>query len=112
MKAVHLNRRLVLEAPERTPDGAGGFAENWVELGSLWAEVQLRAGRERAGALGQVSDVDYKISIRAAPVGSSARPKPGQRFVEGARRYLIEAVAERDTQGRYLVCFAREEVQI
>jgi head-tail adaptor len=39
-----LSRRLVLEAPDRVPDGAGGFSETWVALGHVWAEI-ARAGR-------------------------------------------------------------------
>ncbi len=50
-----------------------------------------------------------RIVVRAAPEGHPARPEPGQRLVEGARRYRILAVAETDAAGLYLTCFAREE---
>ncbi|MEM1004270.1 MAG: head-tail adaptor protein, partial [Pseudomonadota bacterium] len=42
--------------------------------------------------------------------GSSMRPAPDQRFREGARQFVIRAVAERDPRGQYLTCFADEEV--
>jgi head-tail adaptor len=48
--------------------------------------------------------------VRGAPVGVPSRPEAGQRFREGSRVYRIEAVAEKDPQGRYLTCFATEEV--
>jgi len=48
--------------------------------------------------------------VRGAPVGHSTRPRAGQRFVETGRIFHIEAVAERDPRGRYLTCFAEEEV--
>lgn len=35
MNAPHLNRALLLEGVDRTPDGAGGFAEAWTTLGTL-----------------------------------------------------------------------------
>lgn len=110
MRAPHLNRRLVLEAPVRTPDDAGGFSESWVALGEVWAELSARTGRERAVAGGPVSAVSYRIVVRAAPVGAASRPQPDQRFREGARLFVILAVAERDPEGRYLTCFADEEV--
>lgn len=112
MRGVQLNRRLVLEARQDSPDGAGGTSQAWAALGVHWADVRLRSGRERTVPAGQASDVDFKITLRAAPVGAASRPKPGQRFVEGMRRYLIEAVSERDVDGRYLICLAREEVQL
>jgi len=35
MSAPVLSRRLVLEAPVRVPDGAGGVIESWASLGTL-----------------------------------------------------------------------------
>ncbi len=110
MSAPKLNRRLLLETPVRAADGAGGFAETWTSLGSLWAEVTARTGRERAEAGVLVSTVAYRIVVRGALYGATGRPKPEQRFREGERVFVIQAVAERDPEGRYLTCFAEEEV--
>ena len=104
-----LNRKLVLEAPERVPDGAGGYAVVWTALGEHWAEVRPGAGRESAGEFLTVSAVPYRIIVRAAPVGAASRPKPEQRFREGGRVFLITSVTEHDPRAHYLVCFAREE---
>ena len=106
-----LNRPLVLEAPVITPDGAGGHSRSWVALGTLWAEVQAAGGREEAGAAAQALAVsNWRITLRAAPVGAPSRPRPEQRFRDGTRLYTILTVAERNPAARYLVCTAREEV--
>ena len=110
MAEPRLNRALVLEAPQRVPDGAGGFAESWVQLGLLWAEISTRSGREARDVVSSVSSVSLRIVVRGAPVGSGARPVAGQRFREDTRVFAIEAVSEWDPAGRYLVCFAKEEV--
>ncbi len=110
MSTPRLNRKLVLEAPVRSADGAGGYTEAWTALGSLWAEVTARSGSERAVGGASVSRVGYRIVVRGAPEGSDMRPAPEQRFVEGTRRFVIRAVAERDERGQYLTCFADEEV--
>lgn len=112
MTGVHLNRKLVLEAPTRVGDGAGGYSETWTALGELWADVRARSGRERAEAGAAVSVVGLKITVRAAPVGSDMRPAPDQRFREGGRAFVIRAVAETDRSGRFLTCFADEEVAV
>lgn len=109
MKAVHLNRQLVLEAPERVSDGAGGFTQSWVPKGTLWAEVKARTGRERTEAATPVSAVSYKITVRAAPVGAAQRPAAEQRFRDGTRVFVIRAVADGGANGRFLTCFADEE---
>ncbi|KNG92761.1 head-tail adaptor protein [Pseudaestuariivita atlantica] len=106
---VQLNRQLVLETLDRVPDGAGGFAEIWMPLGTIWADIRARSGRESAGEASALSVVTFRIIVRGAPQGSSMRPVAGQRFRDGGRVFLIEAVAENDAAGRYLVCFAKEE---
>jgi head-tail adaptor len=110
MKAPHLNRALVLEGAVPSPDGAGGFTEAWTVLGTLWAEVVPGSGSDVLGEERMLSAVPYRVTVRGAPVGSPSRPKAGQRLREGTRLFLIQAVTERDPQGRYLTCFAREEV--
>ncbi len=112
MKPVRLNQPLVLEARTTTPDGAGGMQSGWQSLGTLWAEVQGGAGRLTGGAAQVVSETAYRIVVRAAPMGDAARPLPGQRFRTESRVWGIEAVREHDHAGRYLVCFAKEEVAI
>ncbi|WP_299843148.1 head-tail adaptor protein [uncultured Roseovarius sp.] len=110
MAAVNLNRRMVLEAPNQVPDGAGGFTETWAELGSLWVELRARGGRETSGEETSLSQTGFKILVRAAPYGAPSRPSPGQRFRDGTRNFRIRSVAEFDQRGRYLSCFSDEEV--
>lgn len=112
MTGPRLNRRLVLEAQQRLSDGAGGFTTSWQPLGTVWAAITARTGRETATAGAPISAVSYRIVVRGAPFGSPQRPKPEQRFREGERVFVIQAVAEEDADGRYLTCFATEETAI
>jgi head-tail adaptor len=100
---------LQLEAPQSLADGAGGFSLAWTPLGTLWAEVLAGPGREAAGVEVSIASVTYRITVRAAPVGSPARPKPEQRLRDGARIFTILAVSERDPAGHYLTCLTKEE---
>lgn len=109
MSAPSLTRALVLESPLSVPDGAGGFTTLWQPLGTHWAEIRAGLGRERLGALGPAGEVRLRITLRAAPMDSPRRPRPDQRFREGARIFRILSVAEADAQGRWLVCTAQEE---
>ena len=51
------------------PDGSGGYAEDWVPLGTIWADVRPRGGREDFIAGRPRPRVKYRILVRAAPVG-------------------------------------------
>ena len=109
MRVPHLNRQLILEEAMQTADGAGGFVTVWTALAPLWAEVKPGAGRDPLGEEVVLSAVSSKVTLRAAPMGDVRRPRPDQRFREGARVFQILAVTERDPGGRYLTCFCREE---
>lgn len=102
---VQLTRKLRLEAPIREADGAGGFRLTWQPLGWVWAEVLPRGGSQSEN----IVRLGLQITVRNVPQGAAARPTPSQRFVDGARLYVIEAVTEADAQGRYLICLATEE---
>lgn len=111
MSGPRLTRQVVLEAVERVPDGAGGFTRGWTERGQLWAEILTGRGAEIGSGERRLSEVSHRITVRAAPNGAPSRPVAGQRFRDRAGRiFLIEAVGERDAAGRYLICFAKEEV--
>lgn len=112
MKTPRLNRKLVLETPQNVADGAGGYVEAWQALGTLWAQVLARSGRETTQSDTPVSAMNYRITVRGAPFGSPERPTPDQRFREGARLFVIRAVAEDDANGRYITCFATEEIAV
>jgi len=112
MTAPRLNRKLTLEAPLRQSDGSGGYQTIWQPLGTVWAQIKARTGRETAQGGAPISAMSYRIVLRSAPFGSVQRPKPEQRFREGARLFLIQAVAEEDPDGRYLTCFATEETVV
>jgi head-tail adaptor len=83
--SVVLNRRLVLEAASRLPDGAGGYAETWVVLGELWADIRSGAGRDTATDMVAIASVTGRWRGRsptsgsaraAACTGSSRSPRP------------------------------------
>lgn len=111
MRPVQLTRRIVLESPVPTPDGGGGASQSWTALGTVWADMRAGTGGAANGLGGaDLSRVRWRVIVRGAPEGSPRRPRPGQRFREGARVFPIVAVAERDPTGRYLTCFAEERL--
>ncbi|MDO5613871.1 MAG: head-tail adaptor protein [Paracoccus sp. (in: a-proteobacteria)] len=102
---------LVLEARDKRPDGMGGFVLEWRPLGRVWAEMKSGAGAAARDEIGPVAKVGWRITLRGAGVGDPRRPAAGQRLRMGQRLFAIQAVAERDMQGRWLTCFATEEDQ-
>lgn len=110
MSAPRLNRRMVLEARVDVPDGAGGLSVAWEALGEVWAAVAPGTGREGGVEAVNLGELALRITVRGVPEGAPSRPVAGQRLREGGRLFRVLAVAEADAAGRYLTCFAREEV--
>ncbi len=92
------------------PDGSGGYIATWTPLGTLWADVAARSGREDFVAGEITPRVKYRILVRAAPVGATSRPRPDQRFRDGERVFNILTVAEADPRALYLDISAEEGV--
>lgn len=105
-----LTRLLTLERPARSPDGAGGFEVTWVAQGELWAQLVAGHARLAAGEEVIAPQLGYRVTVRAAAVGTDLRPEAGWRFRENARLFAILAVTEADPEGRYLLCHCREEM--
>lgn len=110
MAGPKLSRPLVLEAPDRAPDGAGGFNQIWAVRGTLWAEVTPRTGREEGTQGLRLARATYRLTVRAAPQGAPSRPGPGQRLRDGGRLFHILAVTESDAGPGYLTLWSEEEV--
>ena len=99
-----LNRRLVLETPVESADGAGGVTRLYDVVTTLWAQVlPLSATRELA-ADNSGGTVRYRIVIRAR-AGITTR----HRFQDGVRIYQI--IAARPSADRRFLEIEAEERQ-
>lgn len=99
-----LRSELALEAMTPVPDGAGGYAESWSEIGLVFARIEPVQARERFGAGQTLEEVTHRITLRQR--GDIAS---GMRFRRGARIFAILTVHDPDETERYLVCRVREE---
>lgn len=97
MTPGELNRRLVLEAPVESADGAGGVARGYTPAMTLWASVEPVSARGAVVADAPGATVTHRIVIRRRPAITTRH-----RFVEGATVYRIVTLREDGTR-RFLV---------
>ncbi len=100
-----LNRRLVLEAPVETPDGAGGVTRGYEPVVTIWAEVTPSAARGDVVAAGMGATITHRIVIRAGREITTRH-----RLRENARIFRIVTVRDEDGSGRFLAIHAEERV--
>ena len=98
-----LNRRLTLEEPVETADGAGGTTRSYAAVTTLWAKVAPVSARYDIVAANAGATVTHRIVIRSGPEVTTLH-----RFVEGVRIYQVVAVRDEDSDRRFRVIHAEE----
>jgi SPP1 family predicted phage head-tail adaptor len=99
-----LRHRLTLEAPEETPDGAGGVVRTWAPLGQAWAAIEPVGAGEAIVADRRLARVTHRVTLR-----HRGGLTLNHRFRLGARTFAIHALRDPDERGRFLECLVSEE---
>jgi SPP1 family predicted phage head-tail adaptor len=99
-----LRRELSLQAPQATGDGMGGHELGWLEVATLFGQIEPLSQRGDFGAGQTREEHTHRITIRHR--GDIAS---GMRLVSQARVFDIVTVHDPDESGRYLVCRVREK---
>ena len=100
-----LRHRLVLEAPARTSDGAGGAVVQWTPVACMWAEI--RPIRQASGVKAEkmAASVTHRITVR-----SGCDVTTSMRFRQGERIFEIDGLQDDDGRGRFLTYVVRERL--
>ncbi|MEW5421393.1 phage head closure protein [Amorphus sp. 3PC139-8] len=99
-----LDRRLTIETPTATSDGAGGETVVWTKLADVWGRVDAlsAAERDRSGRLDGVATHRVTIRARTGVTG-------GQRLKVDGRTLMILATRPVGVRDRFLLIEAEEE---
>lgn len=98
-----LRRRMLLEAPVETPDGAGGVLRGYTLVAAVWAGIEWLSGDERWRAGRPEQAASHRITLRWR-----AGVDAGQRLRDGDRIFDIRTVADPDGGRRRLICLVEE----
>jgi len=99
-----MNRRLTLQQPLETDDGAGGVSIVWQDVATLWAAIRPFAAKEGLWADQPAASLTSEIIIRYR--GGVA---PEMRFAASdGRTWDIRAAYDPDGTRRRLVCLCGE----
>jgi SPP1 family predicted phage head-tail adaptor len=97
-----LRRRLIIEEPVETPDGAGGFRRTWRDLAPVWAEVRAASTFDsRLGRTGQ--SISHRITLRWRDDLTTVH-----RMRDGTRLYSIRSIHDATGEKRFLTALTEE----
>jgi SPP1 family predicted phage head-tail adaptor len=102
MAPGELNRRLSLEAPVESADGAGGVTRGYAPVMTLWAKVEPVSARGVVVADAPGATITHRITLRRRSAVTTAH-----RFVEGTTVYRIITLRD-DATRRFLVIGAEQ----
>ncbi len=100
-----LNRRLVLEAPDESADGAGGVTRGFEAVATLWVSVTPVSAARQIEAERLGARITHRLHLRY-----SDNITTRHRFRDGERIYRIVALRDRDGRRRFLEIEAEERV--
>lgn len=97
-------RRAAIERNDAVPDGSGGAADHWTEVGETSVRVEPLSAEARERFSQRIGTVTHRITLRRR-----AGLDRGMAFRLGSRRLVIRWLHDPDESGRYLVCRCEEE---
>lgn len=116
--AGDLNRKLVLQAKWKAPDGGGGFKDDFADILkddgttlSVWADIEPLTANELLRAQQLSSDITTRVIIRfRTDIDASMRfrftsPKYGTKY------YHIHGVINPQDERKWLVCMCEERAK-
>jgi SPP1 family predicted phage head-tail adaptor len=100
----HLRHRLVLEAPQETPDGLGGVTRNWSALAQIWAAIEPLSSGDAVIADKRIARLTHRVVVRKRGDVSL-----DHRFRLAERIFTIRSLRDAQEDGRFLECLVEEE---
>jgi SPP1 family predicted phage head-tail adaptor len=83
----NLNQRAMLLANTLTPDGGGGFSDNWEAFATVWVAVEPLGGSDAFGPDRLEARVRHRLTLRRRNDIAA-----GQRTQVGSRLFRIHTV--------------------
>jgi len=82
-----LRERAELQSEQEAPDGAGGYALQWVTERRIWCDIRAVSGSQQLESMRLESPISHEITVRYA-----ADVKEGKRIFYQGIPYRIDAV--------------------
>lgn len=101
-----LNRRIVLQQPDRTDNGRGGSAKAWEDVATVWAQMIPLRGNEALSENLLRDNQLWKVTIRF-----NGSVTPDWRFTHGGREFNIRSAEDPDGRRHWTVMTAESGVR-
>ena len=108
LRAGQLNRRITLQRQSNVQDSYGGPVRTWLNVATIWADIQPLTGRELESAQRMASEVSHQIVVRYQAIFADTRQVASYRALYRSRIFNIHA-ALNDEERNVLVTLLASE---
>ena len=98
-----LSLRAVLQALTLTPDGGGGYSENWESFAMVWVHLEPLGASDAFGPDTFESRARHRITLRRR-----GDVMAGQRVAIGARLFAVHAVLDPGMRAQNITLLCEE----
>lgn len=105
-----LRRRVRLQRPVMVKDTLGAPTHQWVEVATVWADLQPLSGREAVIA-GRISaEISHQITVRYQQIFDNPGQVAQMRALYGQRIFNIHAALQEDDKRAKVILLASEGI--
>ena len=108
IRAGQLNRRLLIQARNASPDTYGAQQLTWAALTPVWADIQPLTGRELQSAQRVASEVSHQIIVRYQAIFADTRVVAGYRALYKGRVFNLHASLIEEEKNAVVTLLASE----
>ena len=109
--AGQLKHRVRIQQPSVTKDALGAPTQAWVDLATVWADIQPLSGREARIADRIAAEVSHQITVRYRPELDDSEAVAQMRVLYRDRVFAIQAALNDDEANVAVILLVSEGVR-
>ena len=110
LRAGQLNRRVTLQRPSNAQDSFGAVQSTWIDVATVWADIQPLSGRELENARRMASEISHQITLRYQTLFTDTRAVAAYRARYKGRVFNLHAALNEDEANVLITLLASEGV--
>lgn len=108
LRAGQLNRRVTLQRQSTVQDSYGAPLSTWIDVATVWADIQPLTGRELENAQRMASVVSHQITVRHQAALADSRAVAAWRALYKGRAFDIHAALNENEANVFITLLASE----
>jgi SPP1 family predicted phage head-tail adaptor len=108
ISAGMLNRRVQIQRPSTVKDSLGAPSRSWINVATVWADIQPLSGRESVIANRISAEITHQITVRYQTVFDNPQQVAQMRVLYKSRIFNIHSALNEDERRTQLILLVSE----